>query len=163
MYVFSKFQLNKMASNVPYLKGVRTRYVNILKKETKGGWDLLAIDTELFDEAELILKVNNCVERLQLYGDKVEFQTEKLADAVGDSDTELTNLLVTENETVCDKAIKCVLYLKLFEESISTKRVKMAEAKEKYGMEQIVELQMHMNKIVVNQMKQQHEFFEKQE
>lgn len=152
-----------MASNVPYLKGVRTRYVNILKKETKVGCDLLAIDTELVDETELILKVNNCVERLQLYSDKVEYQTEKLADAVGDSDTELTNLLVTENETVCDKAIECILRLKQFEENISMKKVKLAEAKEKYGMEQIVELQKQMNTIVVNQMKQQHEFLEKQE
>ena len=58
-------------SNMPYLKGVRTRYVNILKKETKVALDLLAIDERLVDETELILKINNCVERLQLYNDKV--------------------------------------------------------------------------------------------
>ena len=54
---------------MPYLKGVRTRYVNILKKETKVALDLLAIDEHFVDETELILKINNCAERLQLYND----------------------------------------------------------------------------------------------
>ena len=39
----------------------------------------------------------------------------------------------------------------------------MAETKEKYGFEQIVELQKQMNTVVVNQMKQQSELIEKQE
>ena len=73
------------------------------------------------------------------------------------------NILVTENETVCDQAIECISRLKQFEETISTKKVKKEEAKEKYGMDQIVELQKQMNTIVVSQMKQQHEFLEKQE
>ena len=54
-------------SNVPYLKGVRTRYVNILNKETADALDLLATAEYTVDETELILKLNNCVERLQLY------------------------------------------------------------------------------------------------
>ena len=70
---------------------------------------------------------------MQLYSDKVENQTEKLADAVGDFDTEFTNQLVAENETVCDKAIKCIPRLKQFEETMSMKKVKKADAKEKYG------------------------------
>ena len=150
-------------SNVPYLKGVRTRYVNILKKETAIALDLLATAEYTVDETELILKLNNCVERLQLYSDKVENQSEKLADAIGGSDTEFTNILVTENETVCDQAVECISRLKQFEEAISTKKLKKEEAKEKYGMDQIVELQKQMNTIVVSQMKQQHEFLEKQE
>ena len=99
-------------SNVPYLKGVRTRYVNILKKETANASDLLATAEYTVDETELILKLNNCVERLQLYSDKVENPSEKLADAIGGSDTEYTNVLVTENETVCDQAIECISRLK---------------------------------------------------
>ena len=38
-----------------------------------------------------------------MYSDKVENRAENLADAIGDSDTKFMNLLVTENETVCDK------------------------------------------------------------
>ena len=86
-----------------------------------------------------------------------------MADAIGGSDTEYTNILVTENETVCDQAIECIPRLKQFEEAISTKKVKKEEAKEKYGTDQIVELQKQMNTIVVSQMKQQHEVLEKQE
>ena len=48
-----------MGSNIPYLKGVRTRYINILKKETLVGSDILALDPELEDEKELIPKYIN--------------------------------------------------------------------------------------------------------
>ena len=74
-----------------------------------------------------------------------------------------TEQLVTENETVCDKAVECISRLKQFEEIISVKKVEKTEAKGKYGMDQIVELQKQMNDIVVSQMKQQNEFLEKQE
>ena len=80
------------------------------------------------------MKINtkkcSCVERLQLYSDEVENQTKILAYAVGDSDTKYMNLLVTENETVCDKAIECMSRLKQFGETISVKKEKKAEAKE---------------------------------
>ena len=124
-----------MASNIPYLKGVRTRYVNTLKKETKVGLDLLSIDTGFIDETELILKINNCVEPLQLYCDKVENQSEKLAEAVGDKDSDLTDLLVAENESVCDKALKCALNLKHFKETVSMSMLKATEKKEKYDLD----------------------------
>ena len=81
-----------MASNVSYLKGVRTRYINILKKQTQIGLDLLEkAKGPLTSEAELNIKIGSCIERLQLYCDKVERQTEKLADAIGSKDTELTD------------------------------------------------------------------------
>ena len=153
-----------MASNVSYLKGVRTRYINILKKQTQIGLDLLEkAKGPLTSEAELNIKIGSCIERLQLYCDRVESQTEKLADAIGSKDTELTDQLVAENELVCDKALDCVLNLKEFKEEINLIKVKMAETKEKYGFEQIVELQKQMNTVVVNQMKQQSELIEKQE
>ena len=71
-----------MASNLPNLKEVRTRYVNILKKETHIGLEILASDVNLFDETELALKINNCIVRLQIYCDNVENQTDKLAEAI---------------------------------------------------------------------------------
>ena len=49
-------------SNVPYLKGVRTRYVSILKKETAIALDLLAAAEYTVDKTELILKLYYCVE-----------------------------------------------------------------------------------------------------
>ena len=85
-----------------YLKGVRTRYINILAKETQIWLDILASDLEFEDETELTLKINKCTERLQLYCEKVETQTDKLAEAIDSSDTELTQQLITENESICD-------------------------------------------------------------
>ena len=51
-----------------------------------------------------------------MYSEKVECQTEKLAEAIGDSDTVLTAQLINENEDVCDRAMECVLQLKQFKE-----------------------------------------------
>ena len=64
-------------SNVSYLKGVTTRYLNTHCKQTNVALDLLAIDEHTVDETELILKINNCVERLQRYNDKVEHNQKK--------------------------------------------------------------------------------------
>ena len=75
----------------------------------------------------------------------------------------LTAQLIDENEDVCDRAMECVLQLKQFKEKLNLTKVYAAEEKEKVEMNQIVELQKQMNEIVFNQMKQQHEFIEKQE
>ena len=103
-----------MGSNIPYLKGVRTRYINIVKKETSVRSDILALDPEIEEEKEVIPKIDNCIEKLQVYSEKVECQTEKLAEAIGDSDSVLTAQLIDENEDVCDRAMECVLQLKQF-------------------------------------------------
>ena len=152
-----------MGSDIPYLKGVRTRYINIVKKETSVGSDILALDPEIEEEKEVIPKIDNCIEKIQVYSEKVECQTEKLAEAIGDSDSVLTAKLIDENEDVCDRAMECVLQLKQFKEKLKLTKVYAAEDKEKVEMNQTVELQKQMNEIVFNQMKQQHEFIEKQE
>ena len=152
-----------MTSKVPYLKGVRTRYVKTLQKETKIGQDLIPVSGDVSDETEFMIRCNSSIERLQLYYEKVENQTEKLAEAVGDSDKELIKQLVIENETICDEAMECVTQLKMFKEKVSEAKLKKIEAKESHGLEQIVELQKQMNAIVTNQMKQQSDLLEKQE
>ena len=45
---------------------------------------------------------------------RLRIKRKKLADAVGDSDAELTAVIIDENESICDKAFKCVLNLKQF-------------------------------------------------
>ena len=42
-----------MGSNIPYLKGVRTRYINIVKKKASVGSDILALDPEIEEEKEV--------------------------------------------------------------------------------------------------------------
>ena len=145
------------------MKGVRTRYINILKKEILVTSDILAFDIEFEDEKELIPKIDNCIERLQLYAEKVESQTEKLPEIIGDKDTDVTAQLISENEEVCDGAIEYVMQLNQFKEKVKFAKVEEDEKKEKTGVNQMVELQKQMNEIVFNQMKQQHELLEKQE
>ena len=60
----------------------------------------------------------NCVERLQIHCDKVENQIDKLDEAIGDTDKELSEQLVTENGSICDKAIECALNLKQMKDEI---------------------------------------------
>ena len=125
--------------------------------------DILVCETKLMDGTELNLSINRCVERLQLYCNKVENQTDKLAEALGVKDEELTKHLINENEVVCDSAMDCVLNLKQFKEGFAITKVKETEAKDRVGLNQIVELQTKMNNIVDDQLKQQHELFKKQE
>ena len=60
-------------------------------------------------------------------------------------------------------SLSVILDLKQFKDEINLTKVKAIEEKEKLGLSQIVELEKQMNSIVCNQMKQQHEFLEKQE
>ena len=152
-----------MATKVPYLSGVRTRYVNILQKETQIGQEILGCFGDVSDETELIVRCNCCNDRLQLYSEKVENPAEKLAEAVSDSDPELINQLVSENESVCDRAMECVMNLKQLKDKISVAKGQMTKEIESHGLGQIVELQKQMNAIVENQMKQLNELLEKQE
>ena len=101
-------------------------------------------------EAELSLRIDCYIECLQLSSDKVESQTEKLVDAIDSNDTEQTNHLVTEIESVCDKALECVLNLKKFKQEVRLIKIKVAKTTEKYVFVQIVELQNQINSIDVN-------------
>ena len=76
-----------------------------------------------------MIRCNSSIERLQLYNEKFENQTEKLAETVGDSDKELIKQLVIENETICDEAMECVTHLKMFKEKVSAAKLKQIEAK----------------------------------
>ena len=124
-----------MGANIPYLKGVRTRYINILKKETFVGSDILELDPELEEEKELIPKISNCIKKFKVYSEKFETQTEKLAEAIGDKDTYLTAQLVLENEDVCDGAMECILKLEKFKEEFMLTKVQAVE--ERKGWEWI--------------------------
>ena len=60
-----------MATYRSFLKGKMTRYINILKKETQCGLNILAKDVEIIDESKLCSMINKCVFRIHIYCDKV--------------------------------------------------------------------------------------------
>ena len=111
----------------------------------------------------MILSVNKCVERLQLYCDKVETQTDKLAEAIGNKDADLSEQLVSGNASICDKAMECALNLKQLKDKFNLSKTKAPDAKETVGMNQLVDLQKQMNSVVAYQMRQHHDFLEKQD
>ena len=116
----------------------------------------------MFDETDLTIKINNCVEKLQIYCDKVENQSDKLAEAIVDMNKELSEQLVIVNGSICDQAMECAMNLKQMKEEMCFAKAKKADVKEKVGMSHIVKLQKQINYIVVDQMKQ-HDFLEKLE
>lgn len=77
-------------ANLPYLKGVRTRYVNNLSKEVSAGQNFLTVELESVDTKELLANVVKCIGKLRSYSEKLQEQSAKLAAALGDSDIELT-------------------------------------------------------------------------
>ena len=93
-----------MASTVPYLKGIRTKYLNTLKSEIKYGYVILACDREQIDTKDSILRTNKCIDKIERYIDKLEIQTDKLTEKVDDSDNTFIQQCVDENEDVFCKA-----------------------------------------------------------
>ena len=68
-------------ASTQYIKGVRTRFRNILESEIRKGNDLL--DTDLDEEYNIDRVINNvekCFEKVKEYKEKVEKQNEKLLD-----------------------------------------------------------------------------------
>ena len=61
-----------MGSNTQFLKGVLTRFINIAKNKTSVGSDILALDPEIEEEKEVIQKIDNCIEKLQVYSEMVD-------------------------------------------------------------------------------------------
>ena len=153
-----------MAANVPYLKGVRTRFPNSLNQEVLHGLTLLQSNMEQIDVEQCSKEINKCVEKIQTYCDKLENQTDRLADAIGEKEVELTQLLIEENKNVCDSAMECIINLHEFKAGLTKPRIKEGlklEAQEKARFEHFVEQQEKMQNMFMQQIQQQQDLIEK--
>lgn len=109
------------------------------------------------------MKTNKCIEKIQNYTDKLENHTDKLAEIIGDTDNVLIQQCIDENEKVFYNATECCSDLKQFKEWLVITKAKLAESpKEKIEFTQIVNLQKEMQSMMLSQLKQQHEFLERQ-
>ena len=88
-----------------------------------------------------------------------ENQSDKLGEAIGDTNKELSEQLVIEKGSICDKATECAINLKQMKDDICFAKAKEVDVNQKVGMSHIVEIQKQMNFIFVNKMNQQHNFF----
>ena len=98
-------------ANLPSLKGVRTRYRNVLESEIKSGNEVLNYKSIDYDfETKLNqAAVHVCVKKLTDYHTKLETQSEKLCAALGDVKGDVIERIIQEdcdlNEAACEMCV----------------------------------------------------------
>ena len=100
-----------MASKLSYLKGVRTRYRNTLENELEYGQSILQDDTKQFDSEYITNEIMISIEKMKLYSEKLEKQTEKYVDALGDDTEEDIDEILEHDTRLINSVMDC--YLKL--------------------------------------------------
>ncbi|XP_053389852.1 uncharacterized protein LOC123530907 [Mercenaria mercenaria] len=141
-------------ANLTYLKGVRTRYRNVLDSSIEEGRNLLKGEIE------------ECVEKIKSYNDKVESQSEKLAVALGETDNEQTESIVNDDCELCSDAIEVYLDLKEYKGKLESARQKQNIKPVAVPNEQcdaLIELQQNMQRLMAAQIKQQQDFMNRQD
>ncbi|XP_053392033.1 uncharacterized protein LOC128554743 [Mercenaria mercenaria] len=160
-----------------YLKGVRTRYFNYIEKELHTGNMLLDTEIESMNPEECKeyehtvnetrLKINN-------YIDKLNFQSEKVASVIGDSDSEFIQTLLENDSILLDRAWTMVYKLEHKQTDLKRKIkediVKDVSDEEGSAVKKMCEVQMKLQTAFFEQqqeraeaqMKMQQSFFDKQ-
>jgi lipid II:glycine glycyltransferase (peptidoglycan interpeptide bridge formation enzyme) len=99
-------------ANVVYLKGVRTRYKNILYTSLDEAKILFDSNILEIDLEEQIANVVKCIEKINTYINKVEMQSEKLASVLNPEKDKETDKLVKDGCELCYAAMEIFLNLK---------------------------------------------------
>lgn len=148
-------------SNVKYLKGVRTRYFNILEKEVHNASLLIQSDLVEEDKNEILSNISICVEKLQTYSAKLESQSEKLTAAVGESDENFIERTLEEDTQLCDSALNSCSQLNKLEMQLN-KMIKQEEAELKEDISEDRKPSMHeeIQKMLEKQIELQQELLE---
>ncbi|XP_045158369.2 uncharacterized protein LOC123524328 [Mercenaria mercenaria] len=145
-------------ANIPYLKGVRTRYVNILKTEVEIAEGILQKDLEYCDKDEYVECVMKCVEKMQVYREKLENQTDKLASALSKEEETYIQTILEEDCSLCEKARDMCMDLKNSKEKLlflKNKEEELEEKKQMVSASDILKLLYEMKNIVATHMEQQ--------
>ena len=64
-------------TKLKYIKGVRTRYQNVLVEEIENGLAIMDCDTETIEEVEILTNVNTSMKTLEIYREQLENQSKK--------------------------------------------------------------------------------------
>ena len=153
-------------ADLKYIKGVRTRYRNILENELQRCASLIDSDIELNAKEEILMKVNKCIKTLDVYREKLEDKSKELCCAIDDSDEDLVGEILNEDGILCEQVISSRIELEEFKDSILDQQIKHEERFDQSTVEKgdhLVKLQSEMQKMVMDQMKLQQEYFERQE
>lgn len=151
-------------SNLKYLKGVRTRYFNTLEEEVQLGETLMECTLEEIpseDYKSFQKRVSENKLKIDAYIDKLNNQSEKLAQAVGDTDDNLIDLIINEDSKLLNSASAVFCQLRLRETELQELIKQKDEKLKKSFFSESDESAVH--KMCETQMKLQQEFFEKQQ
>lgn len=151
-----------------YLKSVRTRFRNTLNRENESAnrmfYDFEAAKNEgiEIDREALVEKLERCTEKIQQYREKLEIQSEKLASALSEKETEACQTVVDEDSELCDYSMERYLDLKSLRAKLM-KEVKTEPSHDTFLSHSFVTLQEQMKTFMIDQVKQQKEFIDRQE
>ena len=151
-----------MASKLSYLKGVRTRYRNTLENELEYGQSILKDDTKQFDSEYITNEITISIEKLKLYSEKLEKQTEKYVDALGDDTEEDIDEILEHDTRLINSVMDCYLKLQQLKDKI-LKDTEKVDTKSHVTTEQIFRAQQEMQKALFEQIGHQQQFLERQE
>ena len=145
-------------ASITSLKAVRTRYRNTLDKELHAASDLLKRDTT---DTDSISMLNNSMDILRTYIDKLEIQSGKLSDAVSESDTTFFEEVVNEDCALIEEAERCIICIKKWGSAKAS--VKQENVTSNTSNSDVLDLQHQMQELMASQLKHQQEMLERQE
>ncbi|XP_060587756.1 uncharacterized protein LOC132743237 [Ruditapes philippinarum] len=144
-------------ASIQYIKGVRTRFRNILDLEIQKGDGLLntEIDEE-FDLDRMLNEVSKCFEKVKEYKEKVERQSEKLVESIDKKESEMIEEIIDEDLTLCEKAFDMCQNLQVFTKTLMQSKEKLEfKVDQKDYTHDLVEVQKNTQQLLEAQMRQQ--------
>ena len=151
-----------MTSQIPYLKGIRTRYRNFLEQEIEKATELLRYDRGGIDVEHTVHAINKCVEKLNVYSEKVETQTEKLSCVLDESEGDFLDTILGQDSQICADAMECCIDLKQMKEQLVDSKEEELDAS-KLATQTEPDKLAEMQSLIFTQMKQQQDFLDHQQ
>jgi len=148
-------------ASVTHLKGVKTRFRNVLEKNIASGNGLLQCDIENCDVGWIISETNICIQSLQVYSDKLENHCEKVASAFEASDQTFVKQIIGEDGALCAEALECSFSLQQHKDFLisvreqNEKKQIKSETSSNTQSEQLIALQRDMKRLFEIQIQQQ--------
>lgn len=141
-------------TSLSYLKGVKTRYRNILQTEIQNGSEILSTEITPPDEQQYVLRASKCAEKLQMYVGKLEIQSDKVACVMEEQGENIDNV-IEEDCSLCSRAMDYFLDLNQFKERL-VEFIKLEKEEEKKSVipSEIIDLQREIKDILKFQIEQ---------
>jgi len=150
-----------MAGSIAHCKGVRTRYRNILQAEIDTSFQL--IKGEKYVERSNTAQTDKCIEKLAMYCEKLDLQSEKLASFV--EDDEVVSKFLDEDCILSEKARESLIMLKGYKADMLAKSKDSERDTRRYDTENegLMKLQSDMQQLMATQLRQQQEVLERED